>query len=336
MKTKLFTLLFFAITVTVMAQSSVSINEKRSNTTRLTDSISKENNDLITFYNSEIARINEEINAENLKVYKTEAEIKSKNSTILKKEKSIEKLNTKISNLKNFTYSWFLPTKTNDKETRNNFFKDIYNNTTDSTHYVNSFSMSSFDNGVTAQSELVTDNLNWFRVVFGTLISAQSNSDTTTAEEQTQEQALTRLFNGGGNLYLEMTLPLATTYNGNGKDLMTGYLFFQMKGAADIKGFGNNIETSTTNGSVGFNGYLGVSSDNKKFNFFVQSNANFTFGNNDFYQNLNLTHNQGFINGKLIAGVTLLNKFRATAMISSFGSDASVRSGKVLFGLQIL
>jgi len=236
---------------------------------------------------------------------------------------------------------------TMNAKSRERFFHDIYNNNTSKTNYLNSFALSADGKSALAQSEVITDNMWAFRVSFGTVVAASSketeetNEDTPKAEltaeavAKNEEDAFKRLLNGGGNFYLELILPLFVTNPNNG-DQVTSYGYTSAKGAMDVKGFGNDIDTSTANGSAGFNYYLGVSSDSKRFNFFVFANANYTFGTQDFYKNLGIKDQQGFFNGKVIMGITFLNRFKLSAIVANFGSDEKLRSSKASVGIQIL
>ena len=114
------------------------------------------------------------------------------------------------------------------------------------------------------------------------------------------------------------------------------YSYISVKAATDIKGYGNDIDTSTGNGSAGLYLYLGFSSENREFNFFLQGNANYSMGSTEFYENLAIEHNNGFFNGKIIAGLTLKNNFRFTANFLTFGSEPSLRREKITLGFQFL
>lgn len=244
--------------------------------------------------------------------------------------------------LKSLTYSAFMPTL--NKEYRDDFFSLTYNNNTAKTNYVNSLAILGNENGYLVQSEILTDNLNVFRVSFGTVINAKTSKKEDAPATETEalvgdeksKDAINRLVNGGGNLYFDVILPLVTTYDGSASDYLTFYTYFNTRAAMDVKGYGNNIDTSTGNGSFGFNSYGSISSDTKKFNFFIQASINYNFGSNDFYKNLGLKDQQGFLNGKIIAGVGILNHFRVTAIINTFGSDEKLRNGKVNIGIQVL
>ncbi|MFW0735666.1 hypothetical protein [Flavobacterium sp. T12S277] len=256
-----------------------------------------------------------------------------------KQQKMLEK-DEKLSALDKF--DWVLPTW--ERAGRKKFFADMYSNKTDQPIFLNSVALNSNSDAASVQNEIVTDNLWAFRLTFGSVLSVSSGSKNTgkTVEEKeekdkykAEQEALSRLVNGGGNFYLEALLPLFSTNQSNG-DQITSYTYANVRGAMDLKDLSSNVDTSTGNGSVGINSYFGVSSDNKRFNFFVQGGMNFTVGNKGFYQNLGLSHEKPFLNGKVITGVTILNKFRLSAIISAFGSDEKVRSNKVTVGIQIL
>jgi hypothetical protein len=217
---------------------------------------------------------------------------------------------------------------------RDDFFESHYGNTLTNTGFVNSIGLNFNDSGSTMQSELVTDNLGPLRIAFGTVVSTTKTEDSNeeTIEVSNEEDAYKRLINGGGNFYLETVLPFLTYSQSS----ITLYSFFNLKGAMDIKSFGNNIDTSTGNGTFGNTTYIGINSDSKKFNFFIQGNLNYSFGSNAFYENLGLKNEKAFVNGKLIFGLTLDQKIRFTAITNSFGSDPKIRSGKLMFGVQFL
>ena len=273
------------------------------------------------------------------------AKMDSITSIIDKKQKEVMIVeNERDEKLSSFgKFKAFFPTI--KKANRKQFFKSMYNNDTDKTSYINSFALSGDSNGASVQSEIITDNMSAFRVSLGTVITA--SADTAEEEAQTEEEAkqkaqdeteqdaFKRLINGGGNFYLEIILPIIVTNQNNG-DQVTFYGYTKVKGAMDIKGFGNDIDTSTGNGSLGLNAYLGVSSDSKKFNFFLQSNVDYSFGTDDFYKNLGLKKEKAFLNGKIITGVALLNRFKISAIVSAFGSDEKLKRERIIIGVQIL
>ncbi|HLO73225.1 MAG TPA: hypothetical protein VK164_04750 [Flavobacterium sp.] len=230
-------------------------------------------------------------------------------------------------------YSWWLPSK--DKKYRDAFFEDTYNNSTNKTNYLNAFAVVGSPNGVTGQSELVADNMGMLRITFGTVITASNDS---LSSENTRVEALQRLINGGGNFYFDLTAPLLTTIRGNSSDdLVNFYAYANIKAASDIKGYGNDLTASTYNTSLGLNLYSDISSENKKFNFFMVANASYYYlATKAFYEALQIDHTDGFLSGKITIGVTLLNQFRFSANVATFGSEASVRSTKIGFGLQFL
>lgn len=237
-------------------------------------------------------------------------------------------------------FPWFFPSW--KKVNRKKFFHDMYSNKTDKTILLNSFALNANSDASAVQTEVVTDNMWALRVSFGSVLSISNSKSADTegtpeeqTEKETEQEAFSRLINGGGNFYLDVILPVFTTNPNNG-DQVTFYGYANLRGAMDLEGFSSNVDTSTGNGTAGLNAYLGVSSDNKKFNFFVQGNANFTVGTNEFYNNLGLRHEKPFLNGKFIAGVTMLNQFRISAIVNAFGSDEKIRSNKVMVGIQVM
>ncbi|PAM93171.1 hypothetical protein B4N84_19530 [Flavobacterium sp. IR1] len=271
-------------------------------------------------------------------------ELKTVYDSIYKKKIKLQKLITERDEKLAFagSFNWFMPTF--EKGNRKQFFHDMYNNETGKPIFLNSFALNGNGDATSVQNEVVTDNMWALRVTFGSVLSLASGKAEPgqTAEEvaaktkkETEQEALNRLLNGGGNFYLEFILPLATTNQNNG-DQITSYTYATARGAMDIESISSNIDTSTGNGTIGVSEYFGISSDSKKFNFFLQGNANFTFGTTDFYNNLGLMNAKPFFNGRVLAGVTILNNFRISAAVWTFGSDEKVRSNKVTVGVQIL
>ncbi|NWL01804.1 hypothetical protein DM790_13335 [Flavobacterium collinsii] len=237
-------------------------------------------------------------------------------------------------------FPWFFPSW--KKINRKKFFHDMYSNKTDKTILLNSFALNANSDASAVQTEVVTDNMWALRVSFGSVLSISNSKSADTQEapdeqtkKKTEQEAFSRLINGGGNFYLDVILPVFTTNQNNG-DQITFYGYANLRGAMDLEGFSSNVNTSTGNGTAGLNAYLGISSDNKKFNFFLQGNANYTVGTNEFYNNLGLNNEKPFLNGKIIAGVTMLNQFRISAIVNAFGSDEKIRSSKVVVGVQVL
>jgi len=238
-------------------------------------------------------------------------------------------------------FHWILPSWR--REDRKNFFSDMYDNKTDETNYLNAFALNGNSDGTTVQTEIVTDNLYALRVSFGSVLSvatAQKEEAKTIEEAQiqnkkeTEQETFNRLINGGGNFYLEGILPLASTNQNNGTQI-TLYTYANVRGAMDLENFNSDIDTSTVNGSVGLNSYLAINSDNKKFGFFIVGDVNFVLGSNAFYKNLGFTNPEGFLVGKIVAGLSILSRFKVSANILTFGSNEAIRNNKVIVGVQI-
>jgi len=335
----------FALMFCATAFGQTNVNETRNKVLSGKDKSSTVNNatkevnrkhyeEVLKKQNAELTELNKELEkaiGDRDAMDKIEEKIKAKEIQLKKTEEEKE---VRLA-LFDGNYSAILPTK--NKLYRQQFFQSMYNKGSDKTSFVNSFSLAANSDGALAQSEVVTDNLGIFRIAFGSMVTSSSEKPTDDAEiqEETEQEAIKRLINGGGNFYLEVVLPLLTTNNEN-EGWVTWYTYANVIGASDIKGFGNNLDTSTANVSGGLTTYAGVTSDNGKFNFFVQANLNYTLGSDDFYQNLGLTEEKGFVNGKFVAGITMLNTFRLSAIVSTFGSDEKLRNGDVTFGVQIL
>lgn len=285
------------------------------------------------YYNEEIKKLESEIETKVSEINPTNIdkilrEIKQKKNQIEKNQ--INWKNDSIQLVKGYDVlfpSWTI-------NARDDFFESHYGNTLTKTGFVNSIGLNFNDSGSTMQSELVTDNLGPLRIAFGTVVSTTKTEDSNeeTIEASNEEDAYKRLINGGGNFYMETVLPFLTYSQSS----ITLYSFFNLKGAMDIKSFGNNIDTSTGNVTFGNTTYIGINSDSKKFNFFIQGNLNYSFGSNAFYENLGLNNEKAFVNGKLIFGLTLDQKIRFTAITNTYGSDPKIRSGKLMFGVQFL
>lgn len=282
---------------------------------------------IIAKLNKDLDEAKKEENTDRMDNYKNEIKDLNRKKTNLLIEKG-RVLSPKVNH-----YQWYFPTW--KPKYRNSFFEDVYNNPANKTNYLNAFSIVGAPNGITGQSELIADNIKMVRVTFGTVISASNDSLT---NANTQVEALQRLINGGGNFYLDGSLPLMNTIKGNSdSELVNLYSFLTAKIASDVKGYGNDLEASTFNSSMGLNCYGDLSSENKKFNFFFVAYTNYYFGSTkEFYRNLGIEHNHGFLSGKVTIGVTMLNQFRFSANVLTFGSEPGVRSDKIGFGLQFL
>jgi len=283
-------------------------------------------------YYSKIAKIKAEII-----VKKTEVAALDDIQKVDEKIAEIESLNKQIEDLvcelrtKNENHYWFPSTQ---KKYSNAFFKNIYNIKDNETSFLNSFALNYNDLGAVVQSEILGDTFRSFRISFGTVL--QSNAETAETEEQkeiqTQEDQLDELLNGGGNFYLETQYPVY--YNAG--NFCSVYGFLNNRTALSLKGLNETIDSETFNTAFGVNFYLGLNSDEKKFNFFFKGDANVVIGSKSLYQNLQLAEEKPFLQGKLIVGVTFLSKFRLAATLNSFGSDDAVRRSKITVGLQII
>ncbi len=297
------------------------------------DKISSKYSDIyIRLYGKKINSINEMIKTKEANIANLDniQEVDEEILAIKSLRKQIEELQYEFKT-KNEHYKWFPSIKA---KYSNAFYKAIYNIKDNETSYLNSFALNYNDLGAVVQSEIIADTFGSLRVSFGSIL--QSNSETPETEEEKEEQSeqdqLDQLINGGGNFYLEAIYPV---YFNKGS-ICTLYGFLNNKYAFTLDGLNQYIDSDAFNGSLGANLYFGLNSDENKFNFFIQSDANVVVGSNTLYQNLQLADEKPFLQGKLIVGVTFLSKFRLAATINSFGSDEALRRNKVAFGLQII
>lgn len=274
----------------------------------------------------------------NDKIEEYKNEISSKNlklNRFFKLKKELEKLralkneltDTKKDYQNNFKpHTGWLPST--NKLFKEYFFETHYSNSIEHTNFLNSLTLLRNNNSNTISSELLTDNLAFLRISFGTVVAFSDEEDTLTEET---EKDLEKLLNGGGNFYLDFTLPVYTNYY---KDFFSYYNYINLKTATDIKGFDSDIDDTSANFSLGFSQYFGTTSDNNKFNFALSTSSNLHYGLKDFRQNLDLS-NEIFFNTNVSFFVTLDNKFRI-ALRTNFASEPSIRTEKIAFGLQLL
>lgn len=214
------------------------------------------------------------------------------------------------------------------------FFRKFYYTNGKATNYLNSFALNYSNSGALIQSEVIADTYGPIRIGLGTLIQANSQTPDTPEEKEKeqQEDQLENLINGGGNFYLETIFPVFIY----AIDEFSSYLYLNNKTAMGLKGFSDSIDTSTFNSAFGMNLYLGANTAEKKFNFFINADANYNVASKEVYENLNIKDRKGFLTAKLVAGITFDQKFRLSATFNTLGSEEALRSGKVIVGLQII
>lgn len=279
---------------------------------------------LIFDFNTKIEAITKklEINSDLNKLIELEQDsikLVKKRNEFIKNFESNKKNNFKPKN-------WFPSTKDFYKSY---FYKSHYGKEIGRASLLNSLTLFKNDSINTFNTELVSDAIGWFRVSFGTTVSLSQKVD---PDESTQNlKDLEKLLSGGGNFYLDFILPVATTYTNR---QFTFYGFFNLKLATDIKGFDNNLTASTTNGSFGLSTYTSLSSDNKTFNFSINTNSNLHYGTSVFFDNLNVPE-KVFFNTNVIGTFTIDNKYRF-AIKTNFASEPNLRTEKIAFGLQLL
>jgi hypothetical protein len=295
------------------------------------------------YYKSEIKKINDKI----IELEKTESPVDI--VAIKKIENQKEKLLASKKNLENneniFAENKYNPNKFLPSSSffRDYFFSTHYNNSTEHTNFLNALTILRNNTNNTISTELVTDNLSSFRISFGTVVAFSDENDMQTEEDEAEEDEtedsnaeendkdLEKLLNGGGNFYLDFTLPVYTNYSEN---VLSCYTYINLKTAADIKGFDSDIRDTSANFSFGISQYLAITSDNNKFNFALSASHNIHYGLKDFRENLDLP-NRVFFNANLSFFITVDSKFRI-ALRTNLASEPSLRTERIAFGLQLL
>ena len=162
--------------------------------------------------------------------------------------------------------------------------------------------------------------------MLSTTSSTANNTDTDNTE------AFQRLLEGGGNVFLNLELPLFFYQS----DLCSFYWNAASRIGLEISEFSDEIDSSTGNGSLTSNFYASVSTDEREFTFFANINYGLYFGAEDFYNRLNIQDQNAFWFGKLTTGVTIQNRLRFSLTLNTFSSEENLRSGTIVIGAQIL
>lgn len=261
----------------------------------------------------------------------------------LKKEKIIiaKVFVSELVDKKNDSIGWFPSTRKNYKE---DFFQEFYRENTLHTNYFNNISL--VFGSTTVQSELLSDYAGPFRFAFGMVVNANSNDndeaetdpDSRVLEEdesaQDTEDDLKRLINGGGNFYLSTQFPVHAYSSPTFSEMLRLNLNF----ASDFEGIGNDVETSNFKYGLNVSSYLNLTSDQKKFNFFINADWGFIGGSDDFKDDFGLddVFNKPAFLGKAILGVSLDNRVTISITTKTISNYEGLRSEKVMVGIQLL
>ena len=149
-----------------------------------------------------------------LLIYQKESTSSKEKMILISEEIEMQKnLLNKIKKEKNHITKTFSAKKQKFFPTSNNYYRDYFFNSHYSSEYnktalLTSLSATINKDAKTIQSELVADRIKWFRVSLGSVMSIASDTTNTKIEADNIE----RLISGGGNFYLDFTLPVFTTY----------------------------------------------------------------------------------------------------------------------------
>lgn len=200
--------------------------------------------------------------------------------------------------------------------------------TTSNFHYFSNFSFFTGRDGSNVYSELSNGVIGPLRLSFGGLISTSADS----TKEQVRETSLQKLSTVGGNAALNVEYPwLYVKSKSVGFQLVSRIM---LRGNADLPGMSG---TSAFAGSMslGSDTHIALSTDNRKMNFYFNLNVMGIRGNDAFVDNLGLK-NKGFLFSNLSAGVMVNNQFRVNFTLPAFSSEPSLRTQKVIVGVQFI
>jgi hypothetical protein len=235
----------------------------------------------------------------------------------------------------------FFPTL--KKSIRDEFFEYMYHKNENGKYLVaDNATFQLGEKSALAQSELVSSIMGPLRISFGTLVTnsktdnsssaATSKADPVPADDNATTDAFQRLRNNGGNVYLNLELPV---YCFSDKHA-TAYANLYSRGGIVFTNFSNDIDTTSGNGSTGMNVYLSAGDNYDKFLFFLNANYAYHYGSSEFYQKLNLTNQEGFGFGQITLGVNIAKTFRFGYTLKTFASDESLRTTKGVLSIQLI
>ncbi|AXG74191.1 hypothetical protein DVK85_08045 [Flavobacterium arcticum] len=226
-----------------------------------------------------------------------------------------------------------------DQNNKMYFFQEFYDEDNIHTNYLNNVSLL-FDN-TTVQSELLSDYLGPFRLAFGTVINANSDKDDEATEEDSseitkeeQQDELQRIINGGGNFYLNAQLPVHAYTSTNFLEIIS----LNGRFSSDIEGVGSDVEATDVKYGVNASAYLALTTDQKKFGFFVNAEYGWISGTNNFRDDFGLqkVFDKPAFWGKVVVGIMLNSKVTISITSKSISNYDSLLSDKVMVGIQLL
>lgn len=197
------------------------------------------------------------------------------------------------------------------------------------------------DKSALVQSELVSSIMGPIRISFGSLVTnsktettpaAGSKDDPIDPNDNAVTDAFQRLRNNGGNVYLNLELPVYCFSDKHS----TAYINMYSRGGIVFSNFSNDVDTSSGNGSTGMNLYLSIGDDYDKFLFFLNANYAYHYGSSEFYQKLNLIEEKAFGFGQITLGVNIIKSLRFGYTLKTFASDESLRTNSGVLSIQLI
>lgn len=241
---------------------------------------------------------------------------------------------------KNQKIGWFPSTK----KSKDDFFQEFYSEDSKHTNYLNNLSL--VFGSATVQSELLSDYAGPLRFSLGMVVNAdteknEEGTDNTggrimEADENAEdaEDDLKRLLNGGGNFYFTTQFPVHSYSSPTFSEMARLNTNF----ASDIEGIGNDVEASNFKYGLNLSTYLSLTTDQKKFSFFVNADWGFIGGSDDFKEDFGLQKvwDKPALLGKAVIGISLDNKATISITTKSISNYESLRSEKIMVGIQLL
>ena len=221
-----------------------------------------------------------------------------------------------------------------ERAKKETFFNKLYSKDGEENFYfLNNAALQVSNEANTVQTEVMSAFCGPVRLSLGSLLSNSSDGeDEPDTETSTNTEAFQRLLSGGGNMYLNVELPVLFYSDGP----FVVYTNAYGKGAIDFSAISNDIDTSTANVNAGGNFYASLSTDKNELNFFTTFSYGLYLGGDEFYRALAIEDEEIFGFGQLSFGLTVFNKFRVSVTTNTLSFESHLRSGNVVVGLQVL
>ena len=209
-------------------------------------------------------------------------------------------------------------------------FSILYSNGK-SVNYVNNAGLSFGSSTASIYSELANGYAGGVRVGLGSMI-VSSQSD---GVDSSQEEALQKLQNNGGNVHLSLEYPVV--FGSSKNNLLNFACRLYGLGTADMKEFGTQTDEFAASLSGGLSFYLDLALHNRSIVFFTEANMRGIYGSGNYMQNLQEGNNdKTFTYGTWKIGLTVLGNVQLSFNVIQWSSIPGLRKNRVTFGGQLL